>query len=83
MNKYEFTCTYKNKLKTYNFCATDLDSAYEKAGRMIIDEYDDLDDISCDILDSACRDNWKTDVIPNLEAENMFLSDIKIINNEE
>ena len=83
-NKYTFTCNYKGKSKTYSLLATNLNDAYEEAGRLIIDNYEDIDDDSCDILDSANRKNWKTDVMPFLMAnENMLLSNIEIVNNEE
>ena len=83
-NIYKYTCNYKGKSKTYSLLATNLNDAYEEAGRLIIDNYEDIDDDSCDILDSANRKNWKTDVMPFLMAnENMLLSNIEIVNNEE
>ena len=79
MNLYKFTCN--NKI--YKFAATDLEDAYEKAGRNLINTFDsEISNDSCDLLDMASRDNW-IDVITCVKQDGLNLSDIQEIDNEE
>ena len=84
MNKYEFTCIYNKRKVNNKINALTLEDAYEKAGRLIIDNFEDISEDSCSVLDSATMNNWKSEIIPFLKkSENMTLSDVQEITDEE
>ena len=59
MNFYKFLSNFKGKQIPHVFPAINIRDAYEKAGRIIIDEYPNISDYSADILDTSNLDNWK------------------------
>lgn len=83
MNFYKFLSNFKGKQIPHVFPAINIRDAYEKAGRIIIDEYPNISDYSADILDTSNLDNWKSKIIPEIKIEeNITLSDILELDEE-
>ena len=84
MNFYKFTSKFKGNIASHKVTAINIRDAYDRAGRIIIDEYPDIADDSADILDeNSTLENWNSIVIPYIKNnENIILSDITALDED-